>query len=243
MTACACGSESFHPATAHQKAVQLGGSAEGRSHPKRPEGQSLATSRRGALLLERSTRGSLVGAHGLASRPASRVYLRGRDRGLASGPRHEPARSNRDRRARRLGCALPRWAQRSLLCNFTERYLNYPRAACNDPTPHPHRSLPSLACSRGSRRHRHGGRRKPYRPCRSGALRGGVERSRRSTPTSIARRTLGAGRVTHGDTASMAAHPVRPPTPGGPDQPPRQQPAVCRQGRPLLPGGATRSGI
>ncbi len=90
MTTCACGSETLHPATPDQNALQLGGGAEGRSHAKRPEGQSLATSRRGALLLERSTRGSLAAADGLAPRAASRVCVRGRDRRLASGPRHEP---------------------------------------------------------------------------------------------------------------------------------------------------------
>src|SRR6266851_2234002 len=42
MTTCACGSETLHPATPDQKALQLGGGAEGRSHAKRPEGQSLA---------------------------------------------------------------------------------------------------------------------------------------------------------------------------------------------------------
>src|SRR5216684_8670816 len=115
MTTCTCGSETFHPVTPDQKALQLGGSAEGWSHAKRPKEQSLATSRRGALLLERSTRGSLVGADGLAPRAAFRVCVRGRDRGLASGARHERARSNRDRRARRVRCALPSWAQRSLL--------------------------------------------------------------------------------------------------------------------------------
>src|SRR5713101_6816784 len=90
MTTCACGSETLHPATPDQNALQRGGGAEGRSHAKRPEGQSLATSRRGALLLERSTRGSLAAADGLAPRAASRVCVRGRDRRLASGPRHEP---------------------------------------------------------------------------------------------------------------------------------------------------------
>src|SRR5260370_37345533 len=99
MTTCAYGSETLYPGTAHKKAVQLGGSAKGRSDATRHDGQSLATSWRGALLLERSTRGSLVGADGLAPRVGSRVCIRGRDRGLASGPRHEPARSDRDRRA------------------------------------------------------------------------------------------------------------------------------------------------
>src|SRR5260370_39034732 len=99
MTTCVCGSETFHPAEPDQKALQTGGSAEGRSDAKRPEGQSLATSRREALLLERSTRGSLVGADGVAPHAASRVCVRGRDRGLAPGPRYEPDRSNRERHA------------------------------------------------------------------------------------------------------------------------------------------------
>src|SRR5260370_13122744 len=86
MTTWSGGSKPLHPATPDQKTLHLGGGAEGRSHAKRPEGQSLATSRRGALLLERSTPVSLAPADGLAPRAASRVCVLVRDLDLAPRP-------------------------------------------------------------------------------------------------------------------------------------------------------------
>ncbi len=217
MTTCASGSETLHPATPDQKTLHLGGGAEGRSHAKRPEGQSLATSRRGALLLERSTPGSLAPADGLAPRAASRVCVLGRDRGLASGPRHEPDRSSRDRRARRIRRAFSNRAQRSPLWNLDARNSVCPWTSSDIRTPNSLRSLSSWAGSGGPGGYRHGSRITPHRSGRIKSSRRGDKGSCRFTRPQVACLSCGSGRISDGNTASMAVDQGRSATPGRSD--------------------------